>query len=32
MSNFNYVAMHGKLCIDVTKFCNDLCIGQNVTI
>ncbi len=24
--------MYRKPCIDVTQFCNDLCIGQNVAI
>ncbi len=32
ISNFNYVAMYQKPCIDVTKFRDDLCFGQNVAI
>jgi hypothetical protein len=24
--------MYRKPCIDVTQFCNDLCIGHNVTM
>ncbi len=26
------VAMYRKPCIDVTQFCNDLCIGHNVAM
>ena len=26
------VAMYRKPCIDVTQFCNDLCIGSNVAM
>ncbi len=32
MSRCNDVAMHRKPCIDVTQFCNDLCIGHNVAM
>jgi hypothetical protein len=32
MSQCNDVAMYRKPCIDVTQFCNDLCIGHNVAM
>jgi hypothetical protein len=32
MSQCNDVAMYRKPCIDVTEFCNDLCIGHNVAM
>jgi len=32
MSRCNDVAMYRKPCIDVTQFCNDLCIGHNVAM
>ncbi len=32
MSRCIDVAMYRKPCIDVTEFCNDLCIGHNVAM
>jgi hypothetical protein len=32
MYRCNDVAMYRKPCIDVTQFCNDLCIGHNVAM
>ncbi len=32
MSRCNDIAMYRKPCIDVTEFCNDLCIGHNVAM